>query len=203
MIRYYGLAVVFVLIMTTRVSASESKPYPRNLLRIDVLAPMANSGMYGASYERVFDAGKSFGGAKSFLVGFAMADEMDINHYSIKDLQASNIYGVGIAVRNYGSESLSGVYSQHGISYVTGKASGNKYDWRGQGRYHEYELHGGEVQTGLGLQFLVARTFLVDFGISARVSFGNLTNKGQDKDAKDEHLVGWSFVIAGGVGVAF
>lgn len=196
-----GLSVA--LTSVARASGSEDRPYPKNLVHIDLLAPLAEPGMYGGAYERVFSQSSTFGGPRSFLVAFAVADEIEIKGLTIDDVKATDLFAVGILVREYASKSLSGVYSQYGLSYITGQASGTEYDWRGQARHHEYDLNAGELQMGLGLQWLMARVFLIDVGISGRLSLGNLANKGEGEDTDDELLFGWSFALAAGVGFAF
>ena len=143
--REYLLVLAMVLLSHiqsfAQSSAYDTKSYPKNLVHIDVLAPLAEPGMYGGAYERVFSMTSSFGGPRSFLVGFAMADEIEINGLTIDDFKATDLVEVGILVREYASDSLSGVYSQYGISYITGDASGTTYDSRDQPLYQEYDLN--------------------------------------------------------------
>ncbi len=170
----------------------------RNLIHVDVLAPMANNGMYGAAYERVFSNTSNFGGPRSFLIAAAHAKEADIRQSSFDELKAKNLNAIGLLYREYAGHWLSGLYSQGGVSYVTGDGQGVK-----DGQPKKYDVQAGEVQAGLGLQLLLADTIGIDLNITGRFSFGKMKNQATGEDEKDEHLIGLGFAIAGGVVVAF
>ncbi len=172
--------------------------HKNNLVHFDVLAPIANSGMYGVAYERIYKEYSNLGGPASFLIAVATADEVEMNHQSLDDLKGKDFLAIGILGREYSLNTLSGLYGQYGISYITGDAEGID-----DGVLRRYEIQGGEIQGGLGLQLLIAKTFVFDVNITGRVDLGTLKNKGTGEDDEDEFLVGWGFAIAGGVGFAF
>jgi putative salt-induced outer membrane protein YdiY len=152
--------------------------------------------MYGAAFEHGFRAGS--GDMMSFLIAGAVADEIEVKDSQDEYAILKNVKAVGILGRRYYKDSLDGLYGQAGASYLTGEAERVVDEVR-----NEYDVQGGEFQAGVGLQFIMAERFVVDFNITYRMPLASLKPKVQSGDAEDVMVVGFGYGIAGGIGVAF